>query len=81
MNNLLKVAQLYIYKEAGDREPQASKENPSNTVRSTIYSTGDVPNMLKAKKKYSFHASQSKKKSHKNSTISHTVVRAVKMYK
>lgn len=64
MNNLLKVAQvyIYIYKEAGDREPQASKENPSNTVRSTIYSTGDVPNMLKAKKKYSFHASQSKKK-------------------
>lgn len=52
-----------MYKEAGDREPQASKENPSNTVRSTIYnSTGDVPNMLKAKKKYSFHASQSKKK-------------------
>lgn len=49
--------------------------------RSTIYSTGDVPNMFKAKKKYSFHASQSKKKSHKNSTISHTEVRAVKMYK
>lgn len=46
MNNLLKVAQVYIYKEAGDREPQASKENPSNTVRSTIYSTGDVPNMF-----------------------------------
>lgn len=65
MNNFLKVAKVYIhmYKEAGDREPQASKKNPSNTVRSTIYnSTGDVPNMLKAKKKYSFHASQSKKK-------------------
>lgn len=71
---------IYIYKEAGDREPQASKENPSNTVKSMIYSIGDVPNILKAKKKYSFHASQSKqKKSHKNSTFSHIVVRAVKI--
>lgn len=82
MNNLLKVAQVYKYKK------KQVIVNPRHLkkIHQIQWDQRYIPLVMFQicwKPRKNIHSMQVrvKKKSHKNSTISHTEVRAVKMYK